>query len=106
MHITVIGAIRTSLLLVPYHRYYVFVVDIISTVFKMVFVRYYLYSECIEKYYVIVTEIIATVFEMVFNGYYINSNYIIVLEFLKYTFMKYFEIFPLEILLKKYIYIL
>ena len=45
-------------------------------------------------------KIIATVFEMVFNGYYINSNYIIVLEFLKYTFMKYFEIFPLEILLK------
>ena len=66
----------------------------------MVFVRYYLNSECIEKYYVIVTEIIATVFEMVFNGYYINSNYIIVLEFLKYTFMKYFEIFPPKILLK------
>ena len=48
-HITVTGAIRTSLLLVPYHRYYVFVIDIISTVFKMVFVRYYLYSECIEN---------------------------------------------------------
>ena len=40
----------------------------------MVFVRYYLYSECIEKYYVIVTEIIATVFEMVFDGYYINRK--------------------------------
>ena len=59
----------------------------------MVLLRYYLYSECIEKYYVIVTEIIATVFEMVSNGYYINSNYIIVFEFLKYTSMKYFEIF-------------
>ena len=45
-------------------------------------------------------KIIATVFEMVFNGYYINRNYIIVLEFLKYTFMKYFEIFPPKILLK------
>ena len=57
--VIVIGAERTSLLLVPYYRYYV--IDIISTVFKMVFIRYYLYSECIEKYYVIVTEIIATV---------------------------------------------
>ena len=95
-HIIVTGAICTSLLLVPYHRYYVFVIDLISTVFKMVFVRYYLYSKCIEKYYVIVTEVIATVFEMVFDDYYINSNCIIALEFLKYTFMKYFEIFPSE----------
>ena len=66
----------------------------------MVFVRYYLYSECIEKYYVIVTEIIATVFETVFDGYYINGNYIIALEFLKYALMKYYEIFPPKILLK------
>ena len=39
---------------------------------------------------------------MVFDGYYMNSNRIIALEFLKYTFMKYFEIFPPEILLKIY----
>ena len=62
-HITVIGAIRTSLLLVPYHRYCEIVIDIILTVFKMVLFRYYLYSEYIEKYYVIVIEIIATVLE-------------------------------------------
>ena len=66
----------------------------------MVFVRYYLYSECIEKYYVIVTENYGNRFEMVFNGYYMNSNRIIALEFLKYAFMKYFEIFPPKILLK------
>ena len=70
----------------------------------MVFVRYYLYSECIENNMLFLSKIIATVFEMVFDGYYMNRNRIIVLEFLKYTFMKYFEIFPLEILLKIYIY--
>ena len=84
-HITVIGPLSPILRFC--YRYY------LNRYFKMVFVRYYLYSECIEKYYVIVTEIIVTVFEMVCNGYYINSNYIIALGFLKYTFMKYFEFF-------------
>ena len=37
---------------------------------------------------------------MVFDGYYMNNNRIIALEFLKYTFMKYFEIFPPKILWK------
>ena len=60
-HITVIGAIRTSLLLVPYHRYYVFVIDIFYTVFKMVFIRYYLYSECIENNMLLLPKIIVTV---------------------------------------------
>ena len=91
MHITVIG---------PLSPYYTFVIDPSSTVFKMVFVRYYLYSECIENNMLLLPKIIATVFEMVFDGYYMNRNRIIALEFLKCTFMKYFEIFPPKILLK------
>ena len=73
-HITVTSAICTSLLLVPYHRYYVFVIDIISTVFKMVFVRYYIYSECIENIMLLLPKNHCNRFEMVFDGYYINSK--------------------------------
>ena len=74
-HIIVTGAICTSLLLVPYHRYCEIVIDIILTIFKMVLFHYYLYSECIEK------KILCYCyrnhcnrFEMVFKGYYINSK--------------------------------
>ena len=103
-HITVVGAKCTSLLLVPYHRYYVFVIDLISTVLKRFLFSIIYIASVLKNIMLLLPKIIATVFEMVFNGYYINRNYIIVLEFLKYTFIKYFEIFPLEILLKIYIY--
>ena len=45
-------------------------------------------------------------FEMVFDSYYLNSTCIFALKPLKYTFMKYFEIFPPKIPLKIYIYIM
>ena len=45
--VIVIGVECTSLLLVPYHRYYVIVTDIISTVFEMVFDSYNFNRFCI-----------------------------------------------------------
>ena len=109
VHITVIGATRTSLLLVLYahHCYWSPITDItfLSSILFQPFLKWFLFAiiyvaSVLKNYMLLLPKIIATVFEMVFDGYYMNSNRIIALEFLKYTFMKYFEIFPPKILLK------
>ena len=58
MHITIIG---------PLSPYDTFVIDLSSTVFKRVFVRYYLDSECIENNMLLLPTIIATVFDKWFS---------------------------------------